>query len=94
MDSQRLLRLSGLATRLNLPAYWLNAEAKAGRLPCLRVGRHMLFNGDAVERALAARAGDIDALCSQATHGLKSGMQAPRPTATPPEAPTGPEGQP
>lgn len=35
---------------------WLRREAKAGRIPCLRVGRRLLFNTDAVERLLAERA--------------------------------------
>lgn len=57
MNSQsELVRLSGLATRLRLPARWLKAEAVAGRIPCLKVQRHFLFNVEAVRRSLADRA--------------------------------------
>lgn len=45
-----------LARETRLPASWLKAEARRGRLPCLRVGKQYLFNIDAVRRALAERA--------------------------------------
>ena len=49
--------LRRLASRTGLPATWLKAEAEAGRIPCLKIGRRVLrFNVDAVERALADRA--------------------------------------
>jgi excisionase family DNA binding protein len=53
---QSLTTLTGLAVRLGLPRDWLRAEALAGRIPCLKVGRKMRFNPDAVEQTLAARA--------------------------------------
>ena len=40
-----------------LTATWFRTEAEAGRLPCLRAGPRLLFDADAVERALIARAG-------------------------------------
>ena len=46
----------GLARELRLPREWLTAEADAGRIPCLRVGRHRLFNVAAVRAALAEQA--------------------------------------
>ena len=52
----RFLSAASAAARLGLPKAWLMNEADAGRLPCLRIGRRMLFNIDAVERALSARA--------------------------------------
>ncbi len=52
----KLVSVCGLANRLKLPAAWLKAEAEAGRIPSLRVGRRLLFNASAVERALLARA--------------------------------------
>jgi hypothetical protein len=52
-----LLSLHRLAARLSLPAAWLKEEALAGRIPCLRVGRKLLFNVEAVEQTLTARAG-------------------------------------
>jgi hypothetical protein len=35
---------------------WLRQEALAGRIPCLRVGRKLLFNAEAVKAALYERA--------------------------------------
>jgi excisionase family DNA binding protein len=46
-----------LAARLRLPIRWIKTEAKAGRLPHIRVGRCWLFNEEAVRAYLAARAG-------------------------------------
>ena len=51
-----LLRLPALARELKLPRDWLRTEADAGRIPCLRVGRKLLFQIEAVKRALAERA--------------------------------------
>ena len=53
---QKLLPLNRLADRLRLPAKWLKAEAEVGRIPCLRVGRRMLFSLEAVEQALLQQA--------------------------------------
>jgi excisionase family DNA binding protein len=50
------ITLNRLATELKLPKDWLRHEAIAGRLPCLRVGRKILFNLSAVNQALADRA--------------------------------------
>ena len=51
-----LLTLHRLATHLRLPRQWLRQEALAGRLPCLRVGRKLLFNLATVQTVLAERA--------------------------------------
>ncbi len=51
-----LLNIVELALELGLPREWLKAEAEAGRIPCLRVGRRLRFNLRAVERALSERA--------------------------------------
>ena len=51
-----LVNLAGLSRHLHLPLPWLRAEANAGRIPCLKVGRKRLFNVEAVEDALAERA--------------------------------------
>jgi hypothetical protein len=37
---------------------WLRAEAEAGRIPCLRAGRRLLFDVQAVEAALIRRAAE------------------------------------
>ena len=55
MDDE-LTNLIGLSRRLRLPTAWLKAEAMDGRIPCLRVGRRLLFNTRAVEQVLVERA--------------------------------------
>lgn len=59
MDTQTCEAFESLkvaATRLGVPAAWLKSEAEAKRIPCLRVGRRMLFNVGQVERALLEKA--------------------------------------
>ncbi|MBE7465608.1 MAG: hypothetical protein HS116_19205 [Planctomycetes bacterium] len=56
MEIDDLYNLAALAIRLNLSREWLAAEADAGRLPCLRVGRRRLFSLKAVRAELAIRA--------------------------------------
>jgi hypothetical protein len=51
-----LVSLNRLAAELRLPRNWLKQEAQAGRLPCLRIGRRLLFSVPAVEQVLADRA--------------------------------------
>jgi hypothetical protein len=51
-----LVNLNGLSLQLRLPLRWLRAEALAGRIPCLKIGSKLLFNPEAVEKALAERA--------------------------------------
>lgn len=53
---ESFLPLRRVAVRLGVPAAWLRAEADAGRIPHLRVGRRMLLNPQAVERVLLERA--------------------------------------
>lgn len=48
--------IAELSRRLQLPIRWIKAEALAGRLPHLRVGRRWLFNEVAVRAFLAQRA--------------------------------------
>jgi hypothetical protein len=49
----KVLPLNRMAAQVRLPAAWLKREALAGQIPCLVVGRRMLFNPAAVETALA-----------------------------------------
>ena len=51
-----LVSIHRLARSLKLPRQWLQGEADAGRIPCLKVGRRYLFNPRAVEEALAEMA--------------------------------------
>jgi hypothetical protein len=54
---QELVTAHGLALELRpLSAAWLKAEAEAGRIPCLRAGRRLLFNVEAVKAVLLERA--------------------------------------
>ena len=54
--AERLVNVHGLAERLGLPASWLEQEAERGRIPVLRVGRHLRFDVRAVEATLIERA--------------------------------------
>ena len=59
MSETQLHTLHMLAKRFRrhgLTLAWLKAEAQAGRLPCLRVGRRLLFDPEAVEHVLLQRA--------------------------------------
>lgn len=49
----QLLSLPALADALKLPESWIKAEADAGRIPHLRIGKRYRFNRQAVEAALA-----------------------------------------
>ena len=55
-DETKLVPLDALATLLGVPRTWLSGEARAGRLPCLRIGRRLLFDPRAVRAILADRA--------------------------------------
>jgi hypothetical protein len=52
----QLVSLPALAASLRLPEDWLKAEANAGRLPHLRIGKRYRFSLAAVEAVLIARA--------------------------------------
>ncbi|QDV88998.1 hypothetical protein RAS2_00570 [Phycisphaerae bacterium RAS2] len=56
MQSENYITLVKVSDVTGLPVAWLRAEADAGRIPCLRVGRRRLFNLEAVRRVLAERA--------------------------------------
>ena len=59
MSANRLHTLRMLAQhfkRYGISAGWLKAEAEAGRIPCFKAGRRLLFDAEAVEQALLQRA--------------------------------------
>jgi len=62
MERQTFVTLHVLARRLGLPVAWLKAEAMASRIPSLKAGRRMMFESDAVARALRQRAVRQDAV--------------------------------
>jgi hypothetical protein len=51
-----LTPLGPTARRLRVPAKWLREEAEAGRVPCLKAGKAILFDTETVERVLLERA--------------------------------------
>jgi len=55
-NNDRLYTDSQLARRLKVRASWLRADADSGRLPHTRVGDGYIFDVEAVETALLARA--------------------------------------
>jgi excisionase family DNA binding protein len=58
-NTPHLLSLPELAETLKLPQTWLKAEADAGRIPNLRIGKRYRFNREAVVAALLARAASV-----------------------------------
>jgi len=56
LRSEVPLVLSAMARRARVPVAWLKAEAEAGRVPCLRAGRVLLFNPTVVLKMLLERA--------------------------------------
>ncbi len=55
MSTATYISATELANELGLPLAWLRAEAKAGKIPSLRVGRRLLFNPESVKRVLLNR---------------------------------------
>lgn len=49
-----LLTLPELSRELKIPRSWLQEQTKAQRLPCLRIGRRILYDRQAVEDTLIA----------------------------------------
>lgn len=72
-NEKKLLNLRDLAHRLKLPMSWLRREAASGRLPCLQVGRRVLFSFSAVEEALLFRAGEYQVKSGRKESGVGSG---------------------
>lgn len=56
--SSQLLSLPALAEALKIPQRWIKAEADAGRIPHLRIGRRYRFNRATVVAVLSRRAGE------------------------------------
>lgn len=53
-----LVALPDMAERLGVPPLWLKEQAVAGRVPCLRVGRKLMFHSETARTAVLAMAGD------------------------------------
>ncbi len=46
--ANRLLTAAEVAEHLNVPESWVRQETRAGRLPCLELGRYRRYQLDAV----------------------------------------------
>ena len=46
--TERLLTAGEVAERLTVPESWVRAETRAGRMPCLELGRYRRYEWDAV----------------------------------------------
>jgi hypothetical protein len=55
MDGE-LLTLGRAARRIGVTQAWLRREAEEGRVPCLRADKRLLFEVEALQRALRGRA--------------------------------------
>lgn len=53
-----LVSLPDMAERLGVPPRWLKEQAEAGRVPCLRVRRELMFHDATTEAAVLAMAGN------------------------------------
>jgi hypothetical protein len=56
LTQPKLLPVGPTARRFRVPVRWLKAEAEAGRVPHLKADTVLLFDPEAVERALLERA--------------------------------------
>jgi hypothetical protein len=56
MNNSKLLPVGPMARRLRVPVRWLRSEAEAGRVPCLKAERAILFDPETVESVLLERA--------------------------------------
>ncbi len=59
MEEQTLLPLGIVALPLGVPRSWLRDEAEAGRVPCLKAGKRILFDVQLTEQLLLDRARKI-----------------------------------
>lgn len=53
-----LLQPTEVAERLGVPTSWVYAEARAGRIPHVRLGRYVRFRADAIDEWVAALEAD------------------------------------
>jgi hypothetical protein len=56
LTARKLLPLGPTARTLRVPVGWLREEALADRVPCLKAGKAILFDIEAVEAVLLERA--------------------------------------
>jgi len=56
IDRAKLLPVGPMARFLRVPVKWLREEAEAGRVPCVKADKALLFDPATVERVLLERA--------------------------------------
>lgn len=67
-----LLNAEAAAALLNVRPSWVRDATRAGRLPCIRVGRHVRYTRPMLERFVAAqRSGDLEARPPKRTKGTR-----------------------
>ncbi len=61
------LQLGLTARKLHGPARWLRSQVELGHLPCLRAGKRLLFNSQAVEDVLprCAAGNDVEDMTNE-----------------------------
>jgi hypothetical protein len=57
MNGDRLFEAAEVAERLAVPTSWIRQETRAGRLPCVSLGRYKRYAWPAIEAWLAEQAG-------------------------------------
>ncbi len=57
MTDDRLLEASEVAELLHVPVSWVRQETRAGRIPCVELGRYRRYRRDAVLAWLEEREG-------------------------------------
>jgi hypothetical protein len=53
--SEPLIDAVEMAHKLNVPQSWVRTEQRAGRIPCVKLGKYVRFRLNDVERVLAER---------------------------------------
>jgi excisionase family DNA binding protein len=54
-DAENFLTAEALAERLGVPESWVRTEERAGRIPSVRLGKHVRFNLSDIERVVTER---------------------------------------
>jgi excisionase family DNA binding protein len=47
--TDRLLDAAELAQRWNVPTSWIREATRAGKIPCVRLGRYVRYRGETVD---------------------------------------------
>ena len=61
MLEEPLLNVAQAASLLNVRESWVRAAARTGRLPCVRVGRHLRFSREQLQQWLGEQCATVPA---------------------------------